>query len=175
MHIIEVINGQKRALNLCEKCAREIQKEGLFGLLPQMNLHSFLSGLLNQTFGSPAFEEVGKQKGKVCGRCGLSEAQFAKRGLLGCSECYKYFSDRLEPVLRRIHGYTRHVGKVPGLSGEIIKTAREIEKLRALLRDAISKEDFEKAAEIRDTIREMERQIKSEGDGDGDVRRANTE
>lgn len=33
--------------------------------------------------------------------------------LLGCSECYIHFHDQLMPILRRIHGDTRHKGKLP--------------------------------------------------------------
>ncbi len=46
VHLTEITNGQKQETHLCEVCAKEIQLQG-FGLLPQMNLHNFLAGLLN--------------------------------------------------------------------------------------------------------------------------------
>lgn len=159
VHLTEIINNQKRTMRLCEQCAREVQEQS-FGFLPQMNLHSFLSGLLHSEFGTPVFGQAAVvPAGVSCPACGITEAQFAKRGLFGCAECYKAFGDRLETVLRRIHGTTAHTGKVPRRSGGKARLVNQLTNLKAKLKEAIAKEEFELAAQLRDRIRELEREL----------------
>ncbi|MCL6447762.1 MAG: UvrB/UvrC motif-containing protein [Armatimonadetes bacterium] len=158
VHLTEIINNQKRTMRLCEQCAREVQAESL-GFLPQMNLHSFLASLLHNEFGAPAFGQAVVPERTRCPACGVSEAQFAKRGLLGCADCYHSFGGRLEPVLRRIHGTNRHTGKVPRRTGGKVRVTSQIERLKAKLKEAISREEFEQAAQLRDKIRELEKQL----------------
>jgi len=157
VHLTEIINNQKRTMRLCEQCAREVQTESL-GFLPQMNLHNFLASLLHNEFGSPAFNQMNTQIPK-CSVCGISEAQFAKRGLLGCGECYRNMGERLGPLLRRIHGITKHTGKVPRRTGGKVRVINQIERLKGKLRETISREEFEMAAQLRDRIRELEKEL----------------
>ncbi len=67
------------------------------------------------------------------------------------------FSQQLEPVLRRIHGGTVHAGKIPARQAGPLKVRRELEGLRQELKEAIGKEDYERAAVLRDRIRLLER------------------
>jgi len=158
----EIINDQKRTLRLCEQCAREVQAESL-GFMPQMNLHNFLAGLLHNEFKLPAAGPAVAPAGARCEACGLTEAQFARQGLLGCGECYKYFGERLEPVFRRIHGTTRHTGKVPERTGGRVKMINRLERLKAEMQKAVNREEFERAAQLRDAIRELEKELQQEG------------
>lgn len=157
VHLTEIINNQKRTMRLCEQCAREVQAESL-GFLPQMNLHSFLASLLHNEPSSSAFNQMTAQTPK-CPVCGISEAQFAKRGLLGCGECYRNMGERLGPLLRRIHGTTKHIGKVPRRTGGKVRVSNQIERLKGKLRETISREEFEIAAQLRDRIRELEKEL----------------
>ena len=162
VHVAEIINGQKQETHLCEVCAKEIQFHG-FGLFPQMNLNNFLAGLLNNDFNS-SFNQT-DTAGEVCEKCGISEKQFAKQGLLGCGDCYSHFEEKMAPLLRRIHGNTRHVGKVPERSGGRAKLVKEIEVAKRQLKEAVGREEFEKAAQLRDTIRQLEKNLDEEGEG----------
>ncbi|SHJ51917.1 UvrB/UvrC motif-containing protein [Desulfofundulus thermosubterraneus] len=158
VHLTEIINNEKRTMRLCEQCARELQAQAM-GFFPQINLHNFLAGLLHNEFGFPTTGPTVAPAGARCEACGLTEAQFARQGLLGCGECYRYFGPRLEPVFRRIHGNTCHTGKVPERTGGKVRVINRIERLKAQLREAISREEFERAAELRDTIRELEKEL----------------
>jgi protein arginine kinase activator len=89
----------------------------------------------------------------------MTYSQFSKLGRFGCSSCYKYFNDRLDPLFKRVHGSTVHTGKVPVRVGGQIRTKRQIEDLKRHLQDSINQEEFEHAAQLRDQIRELERQI----------------
>ncbi|WP_027365673.1 UvrB/UvrC motif-containing protein [Desulfotruncus alcoholivorax] len=153
----EVINNKQKKMQLCEVCASQMQAEG-FGGLPQMNLHNFLASFWNQMSGVHPFAPKTKEE-EACPSCGTPESLFAQKGLFGCGDCYKHFGDRLEPLLRRIHGSSAHTGKVPVRSGGKVLLARQIEELKASLRYAVAREEFEKAAELRDNIKKLEQQL----------------
>lgn len=86
----------------------------------------------------------------------MSFEDFRKTGKLGCTNCYKLFKENLAPILRRLHGNAEHTGKVPAKISGCIKNSNEIEKLKNELTDAIDREEYEKAAQLRDRIRGLE-------------------
>src|SRR4030067_443735 len=62
----------------------------------------------------------------------------------------------LTELLQKIHGTAVHKGKSPQIpTGDLLKGWQEEKKLQDELRKAIEKEDFEKAAQIRDQIKTM--------------------
>ncbi|MDD4334601.1 MAG: UvrB/UvrC motif-containing protein [Desulfotomaculaceae bacterium] len=163
VHIAEIINGQKQETHLCEICAKEIKIHG-FGFFPQMNLNKFMAGLLNGDFNGSSYNQTGAT-GKVCEKCGVSEEQFANKGLLGCGECYPYFEEKMLPLLRRIHGNMRHVGKIPERKGGRARLVKEIEIAKRQLKEAVDHEEFELAAQLRDNIRQLEKSFEEGGEG----------
>jgi protein arginine kinase activator len=90
-----------------------------------------------------------------CPQCGFTHADFKKSGRLGCSECYKTFSEGLGSLLKSMHKGTRHVGKVP----ENLRTKRDLadqmNSLQKKLAKAIETESFEQAAQLRDEIKQL--------------------
>ncbi|MOA13755.1 UvrB/uvrC motif protein [compost metagenome] len=94
-----------------------------------------------------------------CENCGLTYAQFSKIGRFGCSSCYQAFEEKLDPLLKRVHGGIVHSGKIPKRSGGQIQCKRKIEELRRELQAKIEHEEFESAAQLRDQIRELERKM----------------
>ena len=99
-----------------------------------------------------------------CPRCGLLYSQFKETGRLGCAECYTAFQFQLRPLLRRIHGDTRHRGKTP-VRGPAESGARQIQRLHDELQRAVEREEFERAASIRDDIRRLEAERHAAGPG----------
>jgi protein arginine kinase activator len=83
-------------------------------------------------------------------------------GKLGCSQCYKAFDTELEPTLRRIHGNSRHVGKIPLRGGQKAFLKKELDQLKSKLQQSVKEEKYEQAAEIRDQIKLLEKQINEE-------------
>lgn len=161
VHLTEIINNQKKTMRLCEHCASEVQMKSL-GFIPQMNLHNFLASLLHNEFGTPSVSQKVVEEKSKCNSCGITETMFIKQGLLGCGDCYHNFGDRLEPVLRRVHGNTRHTGKVPERAGGRARMSNKISRLKSQLQEAINREEFERAATLRDEIRSLERELKEE-------------
>lgn len=158
VHLTKIINGEKNEVYLCEECAKETGKIPFTANNP-FAFQNLLKGILNNT-GVGSYEQV--KEGKRCDKCGISYKDFTGNGLFGCAECYQTFADRLNPILKRIHGSTRHNGKVPRRKGGDLKLKREIRELKQEMQEAVEEENFEKAAEIRDTINEIEEKIGGE-------------
>jgi protein arginine kinase activator len=101
-----------------------------------------------------------------CPSCGFTYQDFKKVGRFGCGECYEAFKKQLDPLLKRIHGSNRHVGKVPLTAGKAVKETtvlQSIKELKAQLEKAVQSEEFETAAKLRDKIRELEGNNKAGG------------
>ncbi|HBC92909.1 MAG TPA: hypothetical protein DCZ10_08400 [Pelotomaculum sp.] len=161
VHITEIINGNKKETHVCQACAGEVQPQG-FGFAPQLNLNNFLAGFLHELGGAGNNQVM--EAGEKCGQCGMSEGQFVQQGFLGCGSCYSHFEDRLQPLLRRIHGNIRHTGKVPERTGGRAKVLKAIESLKEQLREVVSREEFEQAADLRDAIRQLEKKLEEGGE-----------
>jgi len=156
LHFTKIVNGEKTELHICETCARE-KGELLPGTSSGFSIHNLLSGLLDFEPQNP--NPAARPQAVKCDTCGMTYAQFSKIGRFGCSDCYKHFSERLDPLLKRVHGNTVHVGKVPKRAGGHLQTKREIERLKKEMQGRIEREDFETAAQLRDRIRELENEM----------------
>ena len=148
VHLTEIIKGQKREIHLCDQCAREQE----ITIKTHFTLPDLLQGLISAHLGGLS-EELAKLR---CPQCGMKYMEFRGQGRLGCPTDYEVFAKGLTPLLERIHGATRHVGKVPRRAGRDDPLRRELADLRHQLREAVGKEAYEEAARLRDLIREKE-------------------
>ncbi len=147
-HYTEIINGVTTELHLCELCAK---KRG-FTLPAAFSLPDLLGGLVEPEQISPLETEL------ICKNCGFTYSNFKNIGLLGCSQCYSSFHKMLEPLLKKIHGTSKHVGKFPGRrKKEKREKSSDVQLLREKLKDAVAREEFETAAKLRDKIKEIEK------------------
>lgn len=155
IHFTNVIGDKVEKIHLCRQCADE---KG-FDYLKKSNfaMDDLLSGLMSAAAGgAPAGTR------NRCPNCGASLSSIMKAGKIGCSVCYGHFADELMPSLRHVHGNTRHRGKAPTRHAGARRRTR-IEDLRRELDEAVSKERYERAAELRDEIREIESAERTEG------------
>ena len=151
VHLTEIVDEQMSEMHLCEDCAREksVQMEQQFGLA------DLLAGLGD--FGKK-IKDVEKINLK-CAHCGTSYDDFRKFGRLGCSECYDSFKEHLGTLLKKIHGSNQHLGKSPAkIPPQDRKHIEDLQGLKSQLMQAIQMEDFEQAAQLRDKIRNLEKQ-----------------
>jgi len=151
VHFTKIINGQKSEAHLCQICAAQ---KGGFQMDFSLNFNDFFKNFFDPGQGPGKFA-VGLEAEHKCSRCGLSYRDFTKNSKFGCPHCYREFRGMLEPLLRRIHGSSRHLGKVPQRTGGKIRQQREIEWLRAELQRKINNEEYEAAAQIRDRLRAL--------------------
>lgn len=153
-HIRTVVNGVVTEHNLCGYCAA---KEGYTDIgksqLGEM-LASVFGDVLTSNSSSTALR---------CSCCNASFSDIAESGKVGCSECYKTFYEQLLPYLKRVHGSTKHAGKIPNKAPLMVTPAKEtVESLRMKLNELVRNEQFEEAAVIRDKIRKIEEEKDNE-------------
>lgn len=142
----QIINGKKTDMYVCSQCAGA--DEGY-----KIDLNTLLSGLLGL---SAEAQEVKVGSQNQCDRCGMTIEEFNATGKMGCSRCYEVFFEPMQALLKRIQGNTRHHGKVPEKFAMQHAAESEIEKLKEELAGCIRTEAYERAAVIRDKIRELE-------------------
>ncbi len=163
VHIIKVFDGIKKELSICEKCAKEL---GEFNLNYMVNVEdafslNILGGLL-EYFNNNQQSSVIKINDSKCMNCGTTYAEFKNSGLLGCDECYNQFIKILTIFIKRVQKSSEHIGKIPSRCGYDVIIKRELIILKDKLQKAILSEEYEKAAELRDSIRSIESKIKEE-------------
>jgi protein arginine kinase activator len=162
VHITKIINGNKIEMHLCEDCAKQkhdfnISSPMNFGV--PLSIQNILDGFFETFPGSPKTlnNEV------RCTVCEKSLSEFRRHGNLGCGNCYNTFKESMMPLIRRIHGNIEHTGKVPKRTGGVLKIKREVDKLKEDLKSLVSNEEYEKAAKLRDEIKELESKLKDFG------------
>ncbi len=155
VHLTEVVNDNVTKLHLCEDCAKSKSDE----MQTHFGLADLLSGLVD--FGPEVREESfrGGRPAK-CSVCGMTYSDFQSAGRFGCGKCYETFSENLSVLLRKIHGSDRHMGKSPVLSAEHAAPTKDVQILKDELKELIRREEFEKAALVRDRIKENEKKAK---------------
>lgn len=155
VHLTEIRGGKKIEKHLCEQCAAQAE-----GVPVAKAGHTPINELLTNFV--MAHSGLQKELGMACDQCGVTWAEFRQYGLFGCEHDYDVFERELTPLLQRAHeGGTHHVGKTParGAGGEVPKPRRklvDIAKLRKELQHAVEVEDYERAARLRDQIRQAE-------------------
>lgn len=147
VHLTEIVDGSKTERHLCEDCA---QKEGITIKAPLAELSNLLENLVT---AQEATEEIGEM---TCPQCDTTWNEFRKRGLLGCPNDYVAFDQPLRRLVARAHeGATTHLGRIPRHDdGQLGKQARLL-RMRRDLRQAVTDEDYETAARLRDQIRQL--------------------
>lgn len=160
-HFTKIINGQIEEHHLCDICAMENND---FDFDKQFSFHKLFTGIFDDN-------EESKETSKhdvTCSNCGLSFKKFQETGKLGCAKCYDEFSLYLEPIVKSIHGHGRHRGKVPKISEPRLNLIKEVEGLTTQLEEAVKKEEFERAAIIRDEIKKVKQKLQGIGSGSYD-------
>jgi protein arginine kinase activator len=147
-HISKIVYNKKVDLHICEQCAIELEE--ISSPLSFQNIISELMGYTNKP------HETEKHYDLRCSNCGTYYSEFKTGGLLGCSECYHSFVDSLNPVLKRIQGSVKHVGKIPRSRGKARTDTSWFDGLQIRLQNAIENEEYEAAAKIRDEIKKMQ-------------------
>jgi len=145
VHLTEIFGDQKVEKHLCDHCAAEE------GGIAKSNVP--ISQLLEDFIlrGDSDYDDI------TCDVCGITYAEYRKQHRLGCPHDYEAFAEQLVPQLQDNHeGASEHIGKVPHRAGGDQEKQTALLRLRAELKRAIAIEDYERAAALRDQIRETE-------------------
>jgi protein arginine kinase activator len=157
VHLTKIMNHEKTEFHLCEVCAKNVGNELGIIFEPSFNFQNFIAGLLEGDLD--LYQQSNPNQEIFCKNCGLTFSDFTNSGLLGCGDCYQHFQTSLEPLLKKVHGSVRHNGKVPKRTGGKVLVRKEIDDLRVELQQSISREDYERAAFLRDEIRRLEKEL----------------
>jgi protein arginine kinase activator len=167
--IKQVVDNEVHNLNLCRVCAEEL------GFISP----DIPSITISFSLGEPDMFEQKKTKriklekrenaydSLVCTSCGTKFAEFRKTGLLGCPACYESFRFPLGARFQREQGAESHwsgsenfeaIGVVKDIAEiadmERIKNERRanIDRLTHEIEDAVSREEYERAAELKNIL-----------------------
>lgn len=184
IHIQEIVGGEKKTLHICEYCAAHKQNTlglefGMFNLAEMLyNLSAKIpvsdgakksssktdtdeEALSKQPPEGGDPEEEKKEVNLVCPVCHWDLAGLRKTGRLGCPNCYEVFKEILDEALPTMHRGTVHAGKIPGDDRSVDGSCwlRELSLAQQELNELIRKEEYEKAAVVRDRIIDLKRKL----------------
>ncbi len=160
VHIVEIINNKKQEIHLCEDCEK---KKGI-NISTPFQLSGLVSGL---TQDHPEMVDM-QMPAATCSNCGITYKDFQASGKFGCAEDYNTFREAIIPLIGKIQGNTYHKGKAPHhmpTTDDWQKKDQitlQIDELQENLDRAVAKENYEKAAELRDRIQELKEQLSQE-------------
>lgn len=145
----ENLSGRARTLHLCADCANTMEEAGE---LEEMSaaFAAFSSPLLciKERPAHPLFRPI-RDMECICSVCATSANEIMTGGRVGCPSCYECFCIASDNG----GGYRGRVARVVRIRQE---NAHRLRLLRARLADALSGEQYEQAAILRDRIRELE-------------------
>ncbi len=157
VHLTEIVNNQKREIHLCEECAQE-KGVAIKAHVSGLDIPEFV-GKLASSSSEPSPTGPKSTSQLRCEVCGLTFEAFRNIGKFGCPNDYVVFKDGLVKLLERIHGSTQHRGKVPSRVTDRVSQQKELMQLREELRIAVEREEYERAAELRDKVRQLEAEL----------------
>ena len=143
VHLKQIINGEAIELHLCTDCAAAMGYSDMFGIFQAPFGRFFAAG------NAPGASET------RCRTCGFTFSDISHSGRPGCPDCYRVFADKLMPSVRKIHGRAVHTGKIPESAGKAAQNERRLRELKAQMDAAVAAQDFERAAFLRDSIKEI--------------------
>jgi protein arginine kinase activator len=167
--IKQVVNNEVHNLNLCRACAEEL------GFISP----DIPSITISFSIGDP--EPLDHKKTRrvklekkdstydalVCQACGMKFSEFRSAGVLGCPVCYESFRFPLGARFQREQGAESHWSGSEAFAGigvlldasETVATRRvrnerlaNIDRLRHEIEDAVSREEYERAAELKNVL-----------------------
>jgi len=114
--------------------------------------------ILQSKIGVPAEEQTFDPKNPIkCSHCQTTLNEVTIGGLLGCPTCYDVFEPFLTQQLHDTNATTVHVGSSPNFCKNENITIK-IESLQLALSEALTSENYEKAALIRDQLKTLNEQ-----------------
>lgn len=141
-HYQSNINGEKTETHLCADCAKTEGFGEILSYRPSSVFDSFFSEPFGSLMGSFFSEPFGS---------------FMGRGLLAPTMTLPQIKVIVGDTDTSTKAEEKSADNVPEDAGEEVRSRRELMVLKHQLKTAVRAEEFEKAAELRDKIREIEK------------------
>ncbi len=154
-------SGERQELHICSTCIQKLDlklESGpppiavILGMAPDDQSSAKIKIAAHPNV--PALKKQDEQ----CPHCGLAFSEFGSGKLFGCAHDYTAFGEKIEILLRNYHGTTQHIGRRPGTEPTQEPdpiTARRA-KLDEALREAVTSENYESAAKLRDELKRLD-------------------
>lgn len=163
IHYTEVINGVKSEHYLCGECAKNTDMGYYSGIFEgEFPLADLIKGILSTGGMLSRREQAEKKDILTCPKCNMTYDEFIKEGKFGCSECYNLFGPLIVEELKKIQGNFGNKGKKykknklkNNESIEKKEKVYDIDELTKQLKYAVSIEEFDEAARLRDEIKRL--------------------
>ena len=137
------INGKKAVRRVCKQCIARMQRGDAYAA--QMALLSSFE---------PPEQEI------YCPVCNTSWSDVLRRGYVGCATCYQAFEEQLQPLLVHLNGMPQQTSAENADANGAPENEKQmqISRLREEMFSAVNAEEYERAAQLRDQIRSLERE-----------------
>lgn len=138
--ITMIVAGKNTVRRVCPQCVKKLQRGDAYAT--QMAVLG--------TMSAPETE-------LTCARCGRTSEELRRTGHVGCAACYQAFEPLLTPLFARLNGAPQHQEEQKPETETDEKTLR-ISRLREEMFAAVNAEEYERAAQLRDALRALERE-----------------
>ena len=135
-----LFDGKKIVRNYCLQCASMLNRGDALSI--QMALINSLTAESMET-------------AVVCPKCGTSVEAMQKSGRVGCAACYRAFGKATEELLKKLNGTERQIAETTLDMPQMTETQQRLRALRNEMAQAVSVENYERAAQLRDEINEL--------------------
>ena len=142
-HLTDIADGKSVQRHLCEQCYEEHHVDESSA---EMAFVKLIAAMV---------PELKDMRTRSCPACGIDYLEFRQSMKLGCPHDYEVFAKPLAELVAKVHGATRHQGKVPAAANRDLSRRRRMRSLRRRLKQAVAEEAYELAAELRDRIGEL--------------------
>ena len=157
IHFTQVKDGKVVSYNLCQECA---EKFGMKGAKFDSKQQPAFTPDDKSDVLSELLQSKGPDENDKCSACHSTLDDIKTSGRMGCGQCYFTFENQIDVLLRRIQASSFHVGKrTSKLDDRVYSDQVTIRKLKKELTDAVKKENYEKAARLRDEIISIEKRL----------------
>ncbi len=145
--LVLYIEGKKKIMHLCKVCAEE-ESMGVNMPPPSPPVPKKKPPLLKP------------EEDLMCANCGFKLSEFLRISKFRCEKCYESFEPHTTKILSQYHKASGHKGKV--YTGVYSPNKEfKLKVLKRALDEALKREEYERAARIRDMIKEVEKKYGS--------------
>lgn len=172
----QIVNGVKKQMILCDKCAKELGLDSQYFNMP-IDFSSFLGDMFSD-YTDSFIPSILEPKSIICNNCNMTYEEFLSKGKFGCEHCYDTFEDKINPLLKKIQVNNKHIGRGKQEIKEDIsnyektrkqsdnkknneeklesnKEVNTVEFLKERLKKEIEEERYEDAAITRDELKKL--------------------
>ncbi len=167
VRITRIHNGNSESHNLCQDCANSFRADDPEAQDLSKAIFKLLADALMKHMGQNTGREENERAKKIaCPNCKKTYGEILEDGVFGCPDCYESFEPYIRPMILKMQGADTHTGKKAGshrkktakilnVAEEKLSPKEELSVLSDRLKIAVSEENYEEAARLRDEIKKL--------------------